>query len=81
MSIQILRGHDAIDTAATLGMTLNKYADPIEDARVGLTVAEARAVASEDASLIWLELTVDDADEAQAAAFDDAETFGREVAQ
>lgn len=79
MSIQILRGHDAIDTAATLGMTLCKYADAVDNARANVTVDEARAIAREDASLLWLELTVNDADEARCAAFDDAETFGREA--
>jgi len=69
----IIRGHQAIAAAAALGVTLCKYADPIENARAGVTVAEATEIAREDASLIWLELEADDAPD-----FDDAETFGVE---
>jgi hypothetical protein len=50
-----LTGHDAIACAAASGLTLAKYADPIEGARTGLTVAEAKAVAKVDASLIHME--------------------------
>ena len=50
----IITGHAAIDHAARQGLTLNKYADPIEVARAGLTVEEAEEVAREDASLIWI---------------------------
>ena len=50
-----LTGYDAIDIAEANGLTLNKYADPTEDAREGLTMEEARRVAAEDPSLIWLE--------------------------
>lgn len=49
-----ITGHAAIDHAARQGLTLNKYADPIEEARAGLTVEEAEEVAREDASLIWI---------------------------
>ncbi len=49
-----LTGLDAIATAEFNCLTLNKYADPIEGAREGLTVAEAREIAAEDASLIYL---------------------------
>jgi hypothetical protein len=47
-------GYDAIEYAVANGLTLNKYADPIEDAREGLSVAEARKVASEDPNLIYV---------------------------
>ena len=50
-----LEDHAAIDHAAAHGLTLCKYADPREGARVGLTVDEAREVASEDAALIYLD--------------------------
>ena len=53
----IITGHAAIDHAARQGLTLNKYADPIEEARAGLTVEEAEEVAKEDASLIWIKVT------------------------
>lgn len=37
------------------GLTLNKYSDPIEDARIGLSVDEAEDIARIDPSLIWIE--------------------------
>lgn len=51
-----LTAHDAIEYAAAHGLTLNKYADPTEDAREGLTVDEAREVAAEDPSLIYVDV-------------------------
>lgn len=50
----ILEGYAAIDYATEHNLTLSKYADPIEDAREGLTADEARQVAAEDANLIYL---------------------------
>lgn len=50
-----LSGHEAIDYAEAHSLTLNKYTDPQEGAKDGLTVAEAREIAQEDASLIYLE--------------------------
>jgi hypothetical protein len=50
----IITGYEAIQYAKNNGITLNKYADPIEDAREGLTVVEANEVAREDARLIWV---------------------------
>jgi hypothetical protein len=52
----ILRGQDAITYAEANGLTLNKYNDPIEDAREGLTLEDARKIAREDAGLIYLEV-------------------------
>ena len=49
-----LSGYEAIEYAERTGATLNKHADPIEGARDSLTIDEARQVASEDASLIWV---------------------------
>src|SRR5690348_8034774 len=51
-----LEGFDAINYAETNGLTLSKYNDPTEHAREGLTPDEARAVAREDSSLIYLTL-------------------------
>lgn len=51
-----LTGTDAIEYAEANGMTLSKYNDPIEDAKEGLTPDEARKVAQEDPSLIYLTL-------------------------
>lgn len=50
-----LTGQDAIDYAARTGAQLNKYDDPVEGAREGLTVAEAEDVAAEDPGLVWCE--------------------------
>ena len=49
-----LTGKNAIRYAQANGLTLSKYEDPTEEAREGLTVAEAEAVAREDANLIYL---------------------------
>lgn len=51
-----LEGTDAIAYAEAHDMKLCKYTDPIEEAREGLTVDEARQVAAEDPSLIYLEI-------------------------
>jgi len=50
----VLEGFAAIEYAEANGLTLSKYADPIEDARDGLTADEARDVAREDPRLIFL---------------------------
>ena len=49
-----ITGLAAITYADAHGFTLCKYADPTEGARVGISVDEARAIAREDASLIWI---------------------------
>ena len=49
-----LHGREAILYAERHGLALNKYADPTEGAREGLTVGEANDVASEDPDLIWI---------------------------
>jgi hypothetical protein len=49
-----LSGYEAIEYAEANGLTLSKYADPTEDAREGVTPAEARKIASEDPSLIYV---------------------------
>jgi hypothetical protein len=54
-STNTIKGLRAIDYAEAHGLTLCKYADPAEGARSGLSVEEAREVAREDASLIWLD--------------------------
>lgn len=53
--IKTLCGYPAIEYASANGLTLNKYADPIEGARSGLSVREAREIAHDDANLIWIE--------------------------
>ena len=71
MNINILTGSDALRYAAERDLLLNKFADPIEGAREGLTIEEARDVAREDPSLIWVEarlVRVNDGQEAWVVA-------------
>ena len=51
-----ITGRDAIDYAEATGADLNLYANAIDDARDDLDVDEARAIASEDPSLIWIDI-------------------------
>ena len=51
-----LIGFVAIEFAEKQGMRLNKRADSVDEAREGLTVAEAEAIADEDESLIYLDV-------------------------
>jgi len=51
-----LSGHEAIEYAEANDLPLSKYADPTEDAREGLTTEEAREIAREDPSLIFVEV-------------------------
>jgi hypothetical protein len=51
-----LTGFDAIAYAEQEGLPLHKAADRIDDARDGLSVAEAEAIATEDPELIWVEV-------------------------
>ena len=51
-----LTGFEAIEYAEKQGMSLNKHPDSISGPRTGLNVAEAEAIASDDPSLIWLEV-------------------------
>ena len=53
-----LRGYAAIRAAENHGWSLAKFADPTEDARRGITVAEAREIAAEDPSLVCLEVAL-----------------------
>jgi len=54
-SHQILSGYRAIAYVAHLGLDcgLRKYADPTDPASENLSLAEARAIAAEDPSLVW----------------------------
>lgn len=47
-------GNEAIELAeADSSITLNKYNDPTEEAREGITIEEARQIAKEDVNLIY----------------------------
>jgi hypothetical protein len=58
-----IRGADAIEYAERNGLTLNKYADPIEDARDGVTIEDAVDIMHVDPSLIYLQIGTSDEDE------------------
>jgi hypothetical protein len=51
-----LTGLDAIAYAEEHGLALSVYNSPIEDAREGLTVEEAREVAHQDPSLVYVDI-------------------------
>jgi hypothetical protein len=55
-----LTGFEAVEYAEKKGLTLNKHPDRIDGPRQGLSIAEGLAVASEDPSLIWLDVDEDD---------------------
>lgn len=56
MSNYTITGSDAVAYAAAKGVTLSKYADATEGGRDGLGLDEAREIAAEDPSLIYLTL-------------------------
>ena len=51
-----IHGLEAIDYAEAHDLTLSKYTDPTEDARDGLSAEEARDIASDDPSLIYVDV-------------------------
>jgi len=55
-----LTGFDAIEYAEKQGLKLNKHPDSIQGPRLDVSIAEATAIASEDPSLIWLEVADQD---------------------
>lgn len=54
-----IKGREAIGFAERQGLTLCKYNDPVEGAREGLSAEEAREIAREDPSLIYLDVDGD----------------------
>lgn len=56
MTTTKITGNAAIEVAESKGLTLSKYADPTEGARSGLSVEEAREIAKEDSSLVYVEI-------------------------
>jgi hypothetical protein len=55
-----ITGFEAIEFAELEGMTLNKAADHIDGPAVGLSPAEAEAIAADRPELIWLETSETD---------------------
>ncbi len=53
---QRLEGRAAIEFAREHDVELCKFADPVDDARVGLSVGEAEDIAAEDPSLIFIDI-------------------------
>jgi hypothetical protein len=54
-----LTGYVAIAHAEEHGLLLNKFNDPIEDAREGISTEEARKIALEDDRLLYLDVAVE----------------------
>lgn len=52
-----LIGWDAIRYAVANDMLLRKYADPVEDAREGVTPEQAQEIATDDPRVIYIEIT------------------------
>ncbi|MFA6664743.1 MAG: hypothetical protein WCS21_10595 [Lachnospiraceae bacterium] len=52
-----LNGYEAIAYAEVHGLTLSKYADPVEDARECIPVWEAKEIAEEDPGLIYIDIS------------------------
>jgi len=75
-----LSGEAAIERAEQRGLLLSKYTDPTEEARDNLTPDEAREVALEDPSLIYLEVD-EPALSKRTGAFEDEDTFWAAVAE
>ena len=55
-----LTGFEAIEYAQQEGFALNKLADRIDGPAIGLTVAEAEAIATDRPELIWIEVLESD---------------------
>ena len=55
-----LTGFDAIEFAEKQGPTLNKHPDSTTGPRLGLSIAEAEAIAVDDPELIWLDVADED---------------------
>ena len=53
---KILQGEAAIDLALRDGLSIRKYADPIEGARSGVSPFDAREIVAIDSSLIYVEV-------------------------
>lgn len=54
--MQKLTGYAAISFATEHSLDLNKFADPTEGARSGLSLEEALEIAEIDAELIWVSI-------------------------
>jgi hypothetical protein len=52
-----LTGFEAIEYAEKQNLRLNKHPDSITGSRVGLSVAEAEAIADDDPDLIWVDVS------------------------
>ena len=55
-----LTGFEAIEYAERAGVTLNKAEDHIDSAAMGLSIAEAEAIADDRPEVIWIEVEADE---------------------
>jgi hypothetical protein len=65
-----LVGYDAIEYAEKHNLSLNKYGDSVDEPAMGLTVAEAEAIAEEDEELIYLDVPDDEYAKAPPSSFE-----------
>ena len=54
-----LTGFEAIEFAEKEGLKLHKHPDSIQGPRIELSIAEAKAIATDDPDLIWLDVPED----------------------
>jgi hypothetical protein len=52
-----ITGREAIEVAEAQGLLLSTYSDPTEGGREGVSVEDAREIAREDPSLVYLDIT------------------------
>lgn len=60
MTHKTYTGETAINLAETYDISIYKYADPTEGARELIDIDEAREVAAEDPSLVYVTLSADE---------------------
>ena len=73
-----LTGTKAIEAAEkNMGIVLCKYADPVDDAREGLSIDDAREIVAIDPNLVWCEVPASEDPEYDALAW--AETIVEEM--
>lgn len=54
-----IEAHEAIEYAATCNLPLSTYSGPTEEGRADVSLDEARDIAREDASLIYIDVSTE----------------------
>lgn len=65
-----LTGYSAIEYAEKHNLTLSKHGDPVDEPAIGLTIAEAEAIAEEDEDLVYLDVPKSDYAAAPPTSFE-----------